>query len=279
MHNMKVARLDTLPRQDSLFTGGEPDGRYEKRQLIVVDDDYDFEVNDSTDVTGVENLKLVHSLGRMNYMEYRDALIVYAQTVTFSNLTTEQKEELCLNFAVDKSDRDSVFSEGDQKKHAKTIQKLVDEANEQITFDSKSMDIADESGIPDMTNISSSSAYGSYVAETSSEGESSTKDKNTYQTKLSLVTTSVSDGKYRIGWSFEVQGSDKDDIENTVTLNNSTVLMETNVEPGDKGNWIPSSGFKYETILEGIQTIDLKFKTTKDAVKIRRARLEIIKIT
>ena len=53
---MKIARLDGLPRQDSLFVGGEPNYHYEKRQLLLVEDSYDFVTNNATDITNIENI-------------------------------------------------------------------------------------------------------------------------------------------------------------------------------------------------------------------------------
>jgi len=276
---MKIARLDTLARQDDIFVGGEPEERYERRQMIVVADDYDFVANDATDITSIESLTATYLVGAINYVEYRDALILYAQTVTFSNLTIEQKEVLCVNFAVDKSDRDTVFTSGEQKKHAKGIQELINKANEQIVFESKSIDIADEIGVPETTNISSSSEFGSYIAEASSEGVSSTSSTS-YQTKLTLTTTDITSGKYKISWYFETNGSSKEDAEFKIVLNTSTILSETNVEFKDETNWLTGGGFKYETLASGIHTIEIKFRSeNKYTSNIRKARLDIIKIT
>lgn len=52
---MKIARLDTLPRLDSLFEGGETDAHYLSRQLLVVADDYDFVGNSATDLTDTDS--------------------------------------------------------------------------------------------------------------------------------------------------------------------------------------------------------------------------------
>jgi len=277
---MKIARLDTLARQDDIFFGGEPDTRYKKRQLIVVEDDYDFGANNATDVTNIDNLKFAHSSSKINYIEYRDALVLYATTVTFSNLTTEEKEELCINFAVDKTYRDSIFSGEEQKKYAKEMQKLVDKANEQVTFDSNSLGISDETGVPDTTTINLSNAYGSYVAETSSEGETSTSSKNSYSTKITLTTSNITSGKYRIGWYYETNGATNKSHLSTVVLNSSSSLSDNNIEYKDSNSWEPHGGFKYEVLEKGVHTVDIQFKPSSNiTVKIRRARIEILKIT
>lgn len=48
---MKIARLDNLPRNNAAFEGGESDAHFETRQIIVVEDDYDFVANNATDLT------------------------------------------------------------------------------------------------------------------------------------------------------------------------------------------------------------------------------------
>ena len=122
--------------------------------------------------------------------------------------------------------------------------------------------------------------FAPYIAEASYEKESSTKESKSYQTMLTLTTDDISSGRYKIGWSFESNGSDKGNTECMVVLDGSEVMMDINIEFKDKKNWIPNSGFKYEVISEGVHTIEIKLKTdSKDTVSIRRARLDIIKIS
>jgi len=74
---MKIARQDTLPRQDEIFIGGEPDSRYFRRQLLIVEDNYDFSSNNSTDVTNIDNIILVRDIGMVDYVTFRDMLKNY----------------------------------------------------------------------------------------------------------------------------------------------------------------------------------------------------------
>lgn len=57
---MKIARLNTLPRMDDVFAEGEPDFRYMKRQIIIVEDDYDFNTNNATDLTDTDENRIIN---------------------------------------------------------------------------------------------------------------------------------------------------------------------------------------------------------------------------
>ena len=74
---MKIGRLDNLTRQDNLFEDGEPDYRYEKRQLIIVEDDYNFISNNCTDITSLDNLHLVYKQSLIDYPTYKEWLKEY----------------------------------------------------------------------------------------------------------------------------------------------------------------------------------------------------------
>ncbi len=50
---MKLARLNNLARLDTLFIDGETDEHYDNRMVSVVDDSYDFNANDATELTSV----------------------------------------------------------------------------------------------------------------------------------------------------------------------------------------------------------------------------------
>lgn len=68
---MKIARLDNLVRQDNLFDGGEPDNRYERRQMVIVQDNYDFVTNNATDITNLDNLHLCYKRSLIDYPTYK----------------------------------------------------------------------------------------------------------------------------------------------------------------------------------------------------------------
>lgn len=249
------------------------------RYYYLVEDTYDFSGNSSTNVTDILNLKLLYSIFRFGYSEYRDSLITYAQTITFGDLTGKEQFELSKNFAVNKADRDSVISVDDQKDYAKDVQGLIDESNKQDSFESSSPSIVNEVGVPDFTDSTFSTLFGSYVAEVSSELETSTVSKD-FQTKLSLITTDIPSGKYKISWSFEQRGVVNFNLISTIQLDGSTTLMENNIEFKDKDNWVSASGFKYENITSGVHTIDFKFKSeSNNNIGIRKLRIDIWRIS
>lgn len=85
---MKIARLDTIPRMDNEFQGGEPDAHYLKRQLIVVNDDYDFAGNNATDLTDTDENSVI------NFNKHGEELV---------GLYENFKDYMCLRDAIKKS--------------------------------------------------------------------------------------------------------------------------------------------------------------------------------
>lgn len=77
---MKIARLDNLTRQNDLFDGGESDSHYEKRQMIVVGDNYDFGTNGATNITSLYNLHLCYKRSLIDYPTYKLWLVDYGVT-------------------------------------------------------------------------------------------------------------------------------------------------------------------------------------------------------
>lgn len=78
---MKLARLDSLPRMDDKFDGGEPDFHYENRQVIVVDDLYDFVANNATDLTDTDENAILswHQYGPAHlgqFTEFTDWMVL-----------------------------------------------------------------------------------------------------------------------------------------------------------------------------------------------------------
>ena len=115
---MKLARLDTIEREDILFVDGEPDSRYFVRQVLAVADSYDFESNNATDISSIPNwIKYFRKAGS------RQNAIIYMQDVISDWSTHDQDEkDLFLGFAVEtinpclnasqKSDIESLIYEG-----------------------------------------------------------------------------------------------------------------------------------------------------------------------
>lgn len=122
---MKIARLDTLTRQDNLFVGGEPDERYERRQMIVVTDNYDFISNNATDITSINNLTLLYGFGTIDYITYKDSLTSLYGNLTYNNLSDDEKKILCKNFITNKANRDLFYTDDEQLSFALDIQKKI----------------------------------------------------------------------------------------------------------------------------------------------------------
>ncbi len=134
---MKIARLDNLPRQDSLFEDGEPDAHYEIRQIIIVVDGYDFGANDATDLTlattdperstAIDNWDEYGSqrfgsiTGFDDWEKLREEIKKITDAATWANLTTSAKEIASSCFTVDKTDRDSVHTVEEQEANAETL--------------------------------------------------------------------------------------------------------------------------------------------------------------
>lgn len=123
------------------------------------------------------------------------------------------------------------------------------------------------------------SVFGSEHHEVSSDTESSTTS-TTNQTKATMTTSSLPNGKYRIGWFCEMKSSsNKSSAEMEVKLG-STVIGTGRFEPKDANNWEAYSGHYYDTI-SGVQTIDLNYSREGGSAtaSIRRARIEIWRIS
>jgi len=278
---MKVARLDTLPKQDSLSIGGEPDSRYLKRQLIVVDDDYDFAGNNATDVTSVENLKLMLSWLKMDYIDFRESLISYTSSVGFSSLSNEEKIEVAKNFAVDKTDRDSVLSVNQQKSYAKEVQNNLNKVNEEKFYEDNSNAVAQDFGIPDFSSLGSS--FGKERIYISSD-DTSTNGSSNYSQKLRLTTDSLTGGIYRVEWYYEFTNSGNKwnygNVSTRIQVDDAVIISDVEKKPSSSGVFESSNGFYEGAFSSGVHNIDLDFaKSGNGTASIRRARLTIWKIS
>jgi len=270
---MKIARLDLLPRQDSIFVDGEPEDRYKRRQLIVVSDDYDFASNNSTDVTNIDNLKSSYSSSNMTYTEYRESLVSYYSVTDFSSLSDGEKEELSKNFATNKSDRESILSEDEIKIYSIETQSLINEDSKNKDLETILSSLMSSDDIPVLTTTPASS----YSESASSEGEITTSSSSYYENCI-LNTIDIPKGNYRIGWYYEVSGSDSKSTDIKVDIDDSSTLSENTIEFKNKDNWESYSGFVYADLDEDSYKISIKIKSKKNtSVKMRRARIEMCK--
>lgn len=122
--------------------------------------------------------------------------------------------------------------------------------------------------------------FGSNFQQGNSDGESSTTS-GTFQQKLRITTPSLPSGTYRIGFYYEWQKSGLNDFVSRVQVNDTTNIMEGFEEAPDAGSdqWFPRSGFGYYTG-SGVLNIDLDYHSGgSDTSFIRRARLEIWRVS
>lgn len=130
---------------------------------------------------------------------------------------------------------------------------------------------------------SSGSIFGSEADDAESLGESQTSTEfPSYAQKLRLSTSSLPEGRYRIGWSFEWLGDAIADYFYTrIQLDDSTDLMNMKAEPKDTDNWHPIGGFAYVDLSSGTHTIDLDYACERSVAPmgIRKARLEIWRVS
>ena len=117
--------------------------------------------------------------------------------------------------------------------------------------------------------------FGSEFQEESSEGESSTTSSS-YQQKLRLTTGSLPSGVYRIGWYAEIDGQ-TDPMDMQVELND-TDQIGFNDYDSSLSDYINCSGFYIDT-LSGVNTVDIDWREGGGEGLIRRARLEIWRIS
>lgn len=119
--------------------------------------------------------------------------------------------------------------------------------------------------------------FGSEFQEESSDGESSYSG-NGWVEKLSLSTSSLPAGKYRISWSFEFRTSSASMTGYVRIQQDDTDLLgdfEARVTP--ESGWAMFSGFKYIDLSAGSYDFDMDYSSSGNGNKvsyIRRARFE-----
>lgn len=131
-------------------------------------------------------------------------------------------------------------------------------------------------GVADITI----SVYGSEFQEASSDTESSTTS-STFQQKLRMTTSSLPSGTYRIAWYYEWRLTiTTNDFKAQVQINDTITLMEHQQEPQDSGDdqYNNHSGFYYSTG-SGVLNIDIDYSSGAGTAYIRRARLEIWRVS
>jgi len=143
-----------------------------------VEDDYDFTGNSATDVTSFDMVDLFIKTNRISYIEYRKWLINFNSISTFSNLTQYQKEILSKNFATNKTNRNSVFSESEQSDFAILMQESIYKANKERNFTLQSSQyLSNTNAVSDINthfsekfNLITTNASGAWVLRDVSDG-------------------------------------------------------------------------------------------------------------
>jgi len=145
-------------------------------------------------------------------------------------------------------------------------------SEDQINLDSI---VANHSGEPLPPPVQFGDAY------TIAEDQTTTITTSTeFQQKLRLNVSSVKEGSYRVGFSYECMGSNQGQFKARVQVNDLTTIYEVDEELRPSAGWRPCSGFGKVTLTAGDHFIDLDYCTTQTngASKIRRVRLEIMGI-
>lgn len=109
-----------------------------------------------------------------------------------------------------------------------------------------------------------------------------TTTSTSYVNALTFTTSTVPSGTYRVGWSYEWKGNTGKDFEARVQVDNTTTLMEVNMESKDNANWFGVGGFGNITFgSDDTHTIDFDFATedSDKTMRIRKLRLEFYRIS
>lgn len=120
------------------------------------------------------------------------------------------------------------------------------------------------------------------IDQVSSDSVSSTTSTS-YQTKLTMTTSPIVSGTYRIGWCYDWRYTDTSSNFQGIVVANGTTIYEHNQEPKDSGSdqSIPNSGFTYITLPNGVTTINIKYKAQRSdkTAYISNAKLELWSVT
>lgn len=131
-----------------------------------------------------------------------------------------------------------------------------------------------------LTNV-----FGTYYHYAEDLSESGQLADGSFTTYLTLsVTSTIPDGIYRVGWSFEFYAEQKDsDVMFRVRVDddNSKVLLDIDHEVAERKRWYSVGGFGNVTFgSNGTHTIDFDIATenTADYILVRNVRLEFWRV-
>lgn len=131
----------------------------------------------------------------------------------------------------------------------------------------------------DTITINNTNIFGTEFQQAVSD-TSSTSASTTYVNKVTLTTTSLPLGTYRIGWSAETSNATTNNsVDARVQLNGTTDLGFRIQESQDVRDWYNFHGFVYQS-LSGVNTITIDYRAFPSAgnMSIRRARIELWRV-
>jgi hypothetical protein len=122
-------------------------------------------------------------------------------------------------------------------------------------------------------------ASGSYFYE-ESDGESGTSS-TTYQDKTILSASGIISGTYRLLYTCEYQAgaNNKDVAVRVFDATVSGVYAENSQQTNNNQNWFTLSGFKRLTLSAGTRDIRWQYRAGTTSIVIRRARLELRRVS
>lgn len=132
----------------------------------------------------------------------------------------------------------------------------------------------------DTITINNTNIFGTEFQQAVSDAVS-TSNSTTYVNKLTMTTTSLPLGTYRVSWRAETQSAaTNNSVDARIQLNATTDLGSRIQEAQDVRDWYNFSGFVYLS-LSGINTFNMDYRSNPAAsnMSIRRARIELWRVT
>jgi hypothetical protein len=285
---------------------GDPD-HIERLQIItnclLVDDDYDFLINNKADCTSIFALRAFYGIGRMNYGLFRKSLKTHILP-NYETLTADEKKELLFNRVIPENYDDAdiiaeVGLEGLQYMQrnisdVEEIENLTDDklgkgANEWQEFEfSTDFTEGDYILIEDASSgyakrriskeafaESITGGFGQFSAYDQSIATSSTTS-TTFVNKLTLITDPLGvESTYRIAWALQITNNGNNrTVEYRVTVDGTTIDITSIAIPRANG-YIPAAAFHHIPLSEGSHTISIDYRAIDGGtVSIQNVRLE-----
>lgn len=100
--------------------------------------------------------------------------------------------------------------------------------------------------------------------------------------KLTLTTSSLPAGNYRVGWYYEWRrNTASNDFRARVQIDNTTTVTEHSEESKDVNSWHIESGFVQHTFTAGSHTVDVDYwgESSGSTSYIRRVRIELWRVS